>query len=136
MTTLRLTSVAPSWRSSPCGEPHVVEQHHFHNKESPAAPVLSTKAEESTSPNLHPHHVLQTDYREHPVQPYHCLVWELHCLGSQDPAADSENSKETHWLLSSLHRRHLHFTLPPQSCQHCGRPYAPLSHTLYPPAFW
>ncbi|KAK3508324.1 hypothetical protein QTP70_021483 [Hemibagrus guttatus] len=29
---------------------------------------------------------------EHPEQLHHCLVWELHHLGSQDPAADSEDS--------------------------------------------
>ncbi|KAK3510608.1 hypothetical protein QTP70_011823 [Hemibagrus guttatus] len=28
------------------------------------------------------------DHREHPDQLHHCLVWELHCLGSQDPAAE------------------------------------------------
>ncbi|KAK3565492.1 hypothetical protein QTP86_010876 [Hemibagrus guttatus] len=54
-------------------------QHHLHHQES-----------QSTSP--HPARVLQRDHGERPEQLHHCLVWELHRLGSQDPAADSEDS--------------------------------------------
>lgn len=54
-------STAPPWRSSRGGDPHLVSQHQFHIEESPAASLLSTKAEESPSPTPHPHHILQRD---------------------------------------------------------------------------
>ncbi|KAK3510725.1 hypothetical protein QTP70_015979 [Hemibagrus guttatus] len=74
------------------GELHLVTQHHLHQQESPAAPLLPMKAEESPSTSHNLDHVLQRDHRERPEQLHYCLVWELHCLGSQDPAADSEDS--------------------------------------------
>lgn len=48
-----------------------------HSEESPAASLLSMKAEESSSPTPHTHHILQRDYRKHPEQLHHCLVQEL-----------------------------------------------------------
>ncbi|KAK3530260.1 hypothetical protein QTP86_020115, partial [Hemibagrus guttatus] len=69
-------------------ELHLVTQHHLHQQESPAAPLLPVEAEERPSTSPHSDHVLQRDHREHPDQLHHCLVWELHCLGSQDPAAE------------------------------------------------
>ncbi|KAK3573094.1 hypothetical protein QTP86_013015 [Hemibagrus guttatus] len=35
---------------------------------------------------------LRKTQRECPEQLHHCLVWEVHCFGSQDPEADSEDS--------------------------------------------
>ncbi|KAK3557726.1 hypothetical protein QTP86_000320 [Hemibagrus guttatus] len=59
----------------------------LHHQESPAAFLLPAKAEEGSSSTSHPDHLLQRDHREHPEQLHHCLVWELHRVGSQDPAA-------------------------------------------------
>ncbi|KAK3542746.1 hypothetical protein QTP70_000820 [Hemibagrus guttatus] len=64
------------------GEPHLVTQHHLHQQESPAAPLLPAEVEESPSTSPHPDHALQRDHRERPEQLHHCLVWELHRLGS------------------------------------------------------
>ncbi|XP_059810120.1 uncharacterized protein LOC132383230 isoform X1 [Hypanus sabinus] len=47
---------------SPGRESHLVPQHQLHSKESPAASLLSVKAEESPSPSPHPHHILQGLY--------------------------------------------------------------------------
>ncbi|KAK3533750.1 hypothetical protein QTP70_025822 [Hemibagrus guttatus] len=58
------------------------------SKKGAAAPLLPAEAGESPSPSPHPDHVLQRDHRERPEQLHHCLVWELHRLGSQDPAAN------------------------------------------------
>ncbi|KAK3550602.1 hypothetical protein QTP70_000679 [Hemibagrus guttatus] len=55
------------------GGPHLVTQHHFHQQESPAAPLLLVEAEESPSTSPHPDHVLQRDHRECPEQLHHCL---------------------------------------------------------------
>ncbi|KAK3548899.1 hypothetical protein QTP70_021714, partial [Hemibagrus guttatus] len=55
---------------------------------SPAASLLPEKAEEGSSSTSNPDHLLQRDHREHPEQLHHCLVRELHRVGSQDPAAD------------------------------------------------
>ncbi|KAK3574278.1 hypothetical protein QTP86_004369 [Hemibagrus guttatus] len=74
---------------SPGGGPHLVTQHQLHHQESPAAFLLPAKAEEGSSSTSHPDHLLQRDHREHSEQLHHCLVQELHCFRSQDPAADT-----------------------------------------------
>ncbi|KAI4879650.1 hypothetical protein NFI96_006824, partial [Prochilodus magdalenae] len=77
-------------KSSPGRGSHLVPQHQHHNQESPAASLLPAKAEEGTSPTSHPHHLLQRSHREHPEQLQHCLVRELHRIGSPVPAAGQQ----------------------------------------------
>ncbi|KAK3535534.1 hypothetical protein QTP70_016804, partial [Hemibagrus guttatus] len=62
------------------GELHLVTQHHLHQQESPAAPLLPAEAEESPSTSPHPDHVLQRNHRESPEQLHHCLVWDCKTL--------------------------------------------------------
>ncbi|KAI4876768.1 hypothetical protein NFI96_009863, partial [Prochilodus magdalenae] len=94
--------------SSPGRGSHLVPQHQHHNQESPAASLLPAKAEEGTSPTSHPHHLLQRNHREHPKQLHHCLVWELHRIGSQVPAAGVQLSPLTHPYTETHSLRYLY----------------------------
>lgn len=53
--------------------------------------AFSLPAEELNS-LFHSPHLLQGDNREHPDKLFHCLVWQLHHLGLQDPTAYHEDS--------------------------------------------
>ncbi|KAK3522299.1 hypothetical protein QTP86_001899 [Hemibagrus guttatus] len=60
------------------GGPHLVTEHQLHDQESTTASLLPVKAEEGSSSNSHPDHLLLREHREHPEQLHLCLVRELH----------------------------------------------------------
>lgn len=53
--------------------------------------AFSLPAEELNS-LFRSHHLLQGDNREHPDKLFHCLVWQLHHFGLQDPTAYHKDS--------------------------------------------
>ncbi|KAK3523533.1 hypothetical protein QTP70_001902 [Hemibagrus guttatus] len=90
---------------------HLVENFTWSLNTSLAAPLLPAEAEESPSTSPHPDHVLQRDHQEHPEQLHHCLVGELHCLGSQDPAEDTAQNGWNDVALQAIFREGLNFAL-------------------------